>query len=85
MSWTLNVSAPRAEFDAVVDAATATGQDLELPGVREAVDAAKEALKALAAQTKRPKVNGSANGHTLQADEGANWSDGLAVWVSGSE
>jgi hypothetical protein len=86
MSWTFSVPpTPRADFDAAVDAAEASGQDLSLPGVADAVAAGRAALKALAPQVKRALVSGSANGHCLQEDDGPTWYDGLSVSVTGSE
>lgn len=86
MSWTFSTASTlKEDFPAAVDAAEASGQDQTLPGVAEDVAAAKDALKALAKQVKRPMVSGSAYGHTLQADEGSNWADSFAVSVNGSE
>jgi hypothetical protein len=85
MSWTISISpTPRDDFDAAVDRAEASGQDLELPGVRDDVEAAKGALKNLAQRVKRPLISATAYGHSLQEDEGPNWHDGVSVSVTGS-
>ncbi len=82
MSWGLSVPiTARAEFDAAVDAAQASGQDA--PGVDEAVNAAKAAAKELAPLIKRDYVTASLNGHVLQPDEGDNWSDSVTISLAG--
>ncbi len=86
MSWSLNIGTriPKAEFDAAVDAAVATGQEPDLPGMAEDVAAAKAALKELGARVKRPLVNAYAGGHCLQPGE-VCFSDSISVNVSGSD
>ncbi len=82
MSWTLNVpTVARADFDAALDAAQASGQDA--PGVDEAVTAAKAAAKELAPLIKRDYLTASLNGHVLQPDEGDNWSDSVTISLAG--
>jgi len=82
MSWTLNVpTTPRADFDAALDAAEASGQDA--PGVEEAVVAAKAAAKQLAPLIKRDYLAANLNGHVLQPDEGDNWADSVIVSLYG--
>lgn len=87
MSWSLSVpqSKKGSEFEAAVDAAVSTGQDASLPGVAVDVAEAKKALKALGRRIKRSNIGGSASGHSLQADEGSNWSDSVSVSVYGAE
>lgn len=84
MSWTLNVSTThRNDFDAALDAAQASGQDA--PGVEGAVATAKAAAKQLAPLIKRDYLIASLNGHVLQPDEGANWSDSITISLSGHD
>lgn len=86
MSWTFSVPLThRDDFDAAVDAAEASGQDITLPGVADDVAAARGALKAVGARVKRPYVAGSANGHCLQESDGPNWSDSLGVSAYGAD
>lgn len=84
MSWSLGLAkpVPRDEFEAAVDAAEVSGQSVELPGVREDVEAARAALKALGQRVKRDHLTFTANGHCLQ-DEDANVHDGISVSVVG--
>lgn len=86
MSWSFSLARPvaRADFEAAVDAAEVTGQDIELPGVREDVEAAKAAVKALAQRLRRDWIGASASGHCLQRDEGDGMSDSIAVNVYGA-
>lgn len=84
MSWTISLGVTnREDWDAAVDRAEAGGQNLDLPGVREDVEAAKSALKSLGRRVKRSRISGYASGHALQADEGITWVDSIAVSVSG--
>ena len=84
MSWSLSIpTTDREHFNKAVDAAVATGQDLDLPGVRDDVETAKFALKDLADRVKRPNIGASASGHSLQEGEGPNWHDGVSVSVYG--
>ncbi len=86
MSWSMTVPpVSKAEFPSAVDAARPEGQNLQLPGMAEDVQAVRSALKALALRVKRPRVRGSGGGHCLQPEEGSNWSDGLTANVSGEE
>ena len=85
MSWYFTVPpTPKDQFDAAVDAAQADGQDAGLPGVADDIAAAKAALKSLALRVKRPLVFASANGHSLQSDEGAQFADTINVTVNGA-
>lgn len=85
MSWSFHIpKTPKGdEFNAAVDAAEATGQPAETPGLAEDVSAAKEATKAVGAHVKRGNLSASVSGHCLSAKEGASVHDGITIQVHG--
>lgn len=87
MSWTLLIPAsPPEDFNAAVDATEATGQDISIPGVAQAVEVARATLKALAPVITRPLIEGYACGHVLTESQGGpNWDEGVTVSVGWDE
>jgi len=84
MSWSISIPAtPRDDFEAAVDAAEVVGQSVELPGMTEATDSARAALKALAHHVQRSRIAGTAGGHVLQEGEGPTYYEACNVSVVG--
>lgn len=84
MSWNFSISpVHRDQFAEAVKEAVPTG-DVGKSGNADDVAAAKAALIALAARVKRGNIGAQASGHTLQPEEGDNWSDSLSVSVYGT-
>lgn len=88
MSWSFSVGkTPREAFPGAVEAATATGQDLALPHVKDDVNGAKTAIIHLADNVKQDIISATANGHSLQDSErddpAITWHDGVSVSVTG--
>ena len=87
MSWSFSIPATKRgpDFDAAVDAAHATGQPDNTPGLAEDIARAKDAVKFLGGRCKRAKVSATVSGHCLQPTEGKNVHDGLSASVTGSD
>jgi hypothetical protein len=84
MSWSISISpTARDDFAEAVDAAEVVGQSVELPGVAEATDDARAALKSLATHIKRPRITATAGGHVLQEGEGSTYYEACNVSVVG--